>query len=115
MTVLAERLLTLDEVAEHCRCSTKTLAKFLRENPQEPPLFAKPGRDYLISPADRDRIYEAMKKCRSGLSDIRPARRTGTYGARSGDKTFSRLQALTTENPPMPSASNERPRSSKIA
>jgi hypothetical protein len=40
----------------------KTLGKWLRENPQQTALFARPGRDYINSAHDLSRIYEAMKR-----------------------------------------------------
>jgi Helix-turn-helix domain len=53
--------LTISEVAALLRMHPRTLAEWLRAHPAELPLFAKPGRDYIISAGDVERIYEAMR------------------------------------------------------
>lgn len=55
------RAFTLEEAAAELHMCGKTLAAFLRKYPQDPPLYAKPGRDYLISPSDLLRIYRIMQ------------------------------------------------------
>lgn len=60
-SIAVEACMGLDTAAARLGCCAKTLATFLRKNPQFPPLFAKPGRDYIISPADLDRIYVLMQ------------------------------------------------------
>jgi hypothetical protein len=58
---LATDHLTLEDAAGRLHCTPKTLAAWLKKNPQEPPLFAKPGRDYIISPAYFLRIYKVLQ------------------------------------------------------
>lgn len=59
---MTSRLLKLKDAADALHMCGKTLAKFLRQNPQDPPLFAKPGRDYIISPDDVLRIYVLLQR-----------------------------------------------------
>jgi hypothetical protein len=53
--------LTLREAAQELKMSSKTLARWLNAFPADPPLFARPGRDYIISREDVGRIYDALK------------------------------------------------------
>jgi hypothetical protein len=102
-----QRLLTLAEAASRLRICTKSLAAFLRDHPCVPPLFAQFGRQYLISEADLQRIYEEMKICRSGSSGAED-RHTITSAAPSEASTFTKLRALTTPKRPKSSASSAK-------
>ena len=92
--VAKPQYLTLDEAARELRICARTLAVFLTNNPAEPPLFARIGKKYLISPSDLSRIYEAMK-FRSASSRA-TARNTSVCAPPSHASTLLRLQALTT-------------------
>lgn len=53
--------LSLDEAANMLGICGKTLAAYLKSNPTDPPLFAKFGRKYIISPDDLDHIYQMLQ------------------------------------------------------
>jgi len=88
-----DQILTLKEAARHLRMTGKTLASFLRAHPAEPPLFAKPGRDYLISARDLDRIYDAMKQATHAKHAHAPLHRSPSH-----ERIMARLHELTSSN-----------------
>jgi hypothetical protein len=92
----------------------RSLAKWLRENPQNPPVFAKPGRDYIISEADFSRIYEAMKRCRSSSSATRNGR--PNWYLRGTVRGVHIFETTKTDDrkPPRPSGSSGKPKSSTV-
>jgi hypothetical protein len=92
----ADRFLTLQEAAAELRVCAKTLSEFLKAHPAELPLYARVGRQYLISTIDLYRIYEAMKSCHSSSPD-EGARPTSISAALSEAKVYSKLRALTTK------------------
>jgi hypothetical protein len=103
-------VLTLAEAAARLRVCSKTLAGFLKSHPAEPPLFARAGRQFLISEKDLTRIYEEMKQCPLKSSDDKKAL-ISTYAAPSEASMFSKLRALTTGPRPRPSGSNAKEKS----
>lgn len=101
MTADGEEYLTLNEAAGRLHICGKTLSDFLRKHPAEPPLFAKPGRDYLISRSDVERIYEKMKDVSAAG---RVTRAAPAYTSHSERRIFESLRKLTS-----PEASKSRP------
>ncbi|WP_245423663.1 helix-turn-helix domain-containing protein [Rhizobium subbaraonis] len=96
------RIYTLDEAAEYMRLTGRTIAKVARKHG----LCTISGRDLLFSESDILAIWDAMR-CPSNSPAV-AAPNTGTSGAPSADKAFSKLLARATAKSRKQSGSKQK-------
>src|SRR5690606_24172413 len=100
---------TMDEAAQLCGMSRRVFQEFIKRHPY----YRLAGkRRKVFYREDIEQLKEAMR-CRSGSEGGR-APRIGTSAAPSAAHLWKRVRELTTETPPKPTGSSERPKSSTV-
>src|SRR5215813_7511600 len=89
---MVESLLTIAEVADRLNVSKRTMERRISELRAIGIHFARPGRSYVFTEADYQRLFEAIKECRIN-SYLREPARTIRSGS-SATATRSPARAL---------------------